>query len=74
MSSELITALIEIDTLRTENKRLLDQLHDQEIKLRIQHLKFEKDRLMRRYNKSCAEINDHIKNCEAALNQGEDGS
>ncbi len=35
--------------------------------IRIQHLNYEKDRLKQRYYKSCAEINDHIKNLEQEL-------
>lgn len=38
-----------------------------ETKTRIQHLLMEKSRLKSRYQKSCAEINDHIKNCEQTL-------
>jgi hypothetical protein len=38
-----------------------------ECELRIQHLKFEKDRLKKRYVQSCKEINSHIKNCEQWL-------
>lgn len=38
-----------------------------EAQLRIQHLNFEKARLKKRYNKSVAEINDHIKECERWL-------
>ena len=35
-----------------------------EAELRIQHLKFEKARWRAVYRRTCAEINDHIKNCE----------
>lgn len=38
-----------------------------EAQLRIQHLKFEKDRLKKRYSQSLIEINEHIKNCEQQL-------
>jgi hypothetical protein len=40
-----------------------------ECQTRIQHLKMEKRRLKSAYQKSCAEINDHLKNCEKNLNQ-----
>lgn len=40
-----------------------------QLRTRIQHLKFEKARLKRRYTQSVAEINDHIKNCEHSLRQ-----
>jgi hypothetical protein len=35
-----------------------------EVRTRIQHLNFEKDRLKRRYDQSMREINEHILNCE----------
>ena len=35
-----------------------------EAQTRIQHLKLEKDRLRKRYQQSCREINEHIKSCE----------
>jgi len=38
-----------------------------ETKTRIQHLLMEKRRLKRRYQQSCAELNDYIKSCEQTL-------
>jgi len=38
-----------------------------EAELRIQHLKFEKDRLKKRHRQSFKEINDHIANVESFL-------
>jgi len=35
--------------------------------LRIQHLKFEKERLIKRHSQSLKEINEYIKNCEVEL-------
>jgi hypothetical protein len=40
-----------------------------EAQLRIQHLKFEKDRLIKRHKKSLDEINIHIKDCERRLQE-----
>ncbi len=34
---------------------------------RIQHLNREKERLRRSYRRNCAEINDHMRNCESFL-------
>lgn len=41
-----------------------------ETELRIQHLNFEKDRLKKRYQQSCKEINEHIKTCKELLKRG----
>ena len=38
-----------------------------ECRTRIQHLRFEKDRLQKRHKQSLSEINEHIKSCEDAL-------
>lgn len=38
-----------------------------EAQLRVQHLKFEKQRLITRHKQSLKEINDYIKGCEATL-------
>lgn len=40
--------------------------------LRIQHLKMEKERLKRNYQRSCNDINEHIRNCEEALRRLDD--
>lgn len=40
-----------------------------EAKTRIQHLNFEKRRLKANYQKSCREINQHIKECERWLKE-----
>jgi hypothetical protein len=45
--------------------RFIGKMHEAE--LRIQHLNFEKERLLKRYLQSMKEINDHIKNCEDTL-------
>ena len=38
-----------------------------ELETRIQHLMFERNRLEKRYHRSCAEIKEHKTNCEKAL-------
>jgi predicted RNase H-like nuclease (RuvC/YqgF family) len=38
-----------------------------ECQTRIQHLRFEKDRLKKRYQQSVKEINEHIRACDRAL-------
>lgn len=40
-----------------------------EVRTRIQHLLFEKDRLTRRYKESLKQINSHIKNCEQGIKE-----
>lgn len=53
-----------IEWLKVSIESLLDDLQGQEVRLRIQHLNYEKERLKKRYEKSLAEINSHLKNCE----------
>ena len=43
------------------------EMYIRSIKLQIQHLNFEKNRLKKRYAQSITEINSHIKNCERDL-------
>lgn len=42
-----------------------------EIELRIQHLRMEKERLKKRYNQSVAEIDGYISNLQSELRKGD---
>lgn len=49
------------------DEEVIDILCRMDMRLRIQHLNFEKDRLKRRFNKSLKEINRDLKHCRQDL-------